>query len=130
MVLFGYDITLLTGIIAPLMVIIGVPNSILIINSYRFEYAKTQDKMQSLLTTIQQNTLTTFIANLTTAIGFGVLYFTDSSVLLEFGVTAAFGVMFTWLICMVMLLSFYPSSPRLLKKTLLHKAKQLSLPSS
>nr|WP_294896055.1 MMPL family transporter [uncultured Pedobacter sp.] len=103
MVLSGYDITLLTGIIAPLMVIIGVPNSILIINGYRFEIAKVQDKRTSLLLTIQKNILTTFIANLTTAIGFGVLYFTDSNVLQEFGVTAAFGVMFTWLICMVML---------------------------
>lgn len=112
MVFSGYDITLLTGIIAPLIVIIGVPNSILIINSYRFEYAKTQDKKASILITIQKNTLTTFIANLTTGSGFGVLYFTDSTVLQGFGVTAAFGVMFTWLICIFILpiiLSFLAS---------------------
>ncbi len=103
MVILGYDITLLTGIIAPLLVIIGIPNSILIINSYRFEFAQSQDKRTAILSTIQKNTLTTFIANLTTSIGFGVLYFTDSNVLQEFGVTAAFGVMFTWLICICVL---------------------------
>ncbi|HEX7365792.1 MAG TPA: MMPL family transporter [Pelobium sp.] len=114
MVLCGYDITLLSGIIAPLMVIIGIPNSILIINGYRSEYAKTKEKEASILATIQKNTLTTFIANLTTAVGFGVLYFTDSNVLQEFGLSAAFGVMFTWLICMAMLpviLSILPAQP-------------------
>jgi predicted RND superfamily exporter protein len=99
----GYEITLLTGIIAPLMVIIGVPNSILIINKYKTELLNGSDKLYALHTTIQKISLTTFIANLTTAIGFGVLYFTNSNVLKEFGITAAFGVMLTWIIFLMIL---------------------------
>jgi predicted RND superfamily exporter protein len=99
----GYEITLLTGIIAPLMVIIGVPNSILIINKYKTELLNGSDKLHALHTTIQKISLTTFIANLTTAIGFGVLYFTNSNVLKEFGITAAFGVMLTWIIFLMIL---------------------------
>ncbi|MBK0381884.1 MMPL family transporter [Pedobacter sp. SD-b] len=99
----GYEITLLTGVIPPLMVIIGIPNSILIINKYKGELQNGQDKIEALRITIQKISLTTFIANLTTAIGFGVLYFTNSDVLKEFGITAAIGVMLTWMIFLVML---------------------------
>ncbi|MBC7654954.1 MAG: MMPL family transporter, partial [Oligoflexus sp.] len=103
MATFGYEITLLTGVIPPLIVIIGIPNSILIINKYKMELQNGNDKLQALHTTIQKISLTTFIANLTTAIGFGVLYFTNSNVLKEFGITAAIGVMLTWLIFLAML---------------------------
>lgn len=103
MATLGYEITLLTGIIAPLMIIIGIPNSILIINKYNTELKNGNDKPQALHITIQKISFTTFIANLTTAIGFGVLYFTDSNILKEFGITAAIGVMLTWLIFLVML---------------------------
>ncbi|OAQ40643.1 Fis family transcriptional regulator [Pedobacter psychrophilus] len=103
MATLGFEITLLTGIIAPLMVIIGVPNSILIINKYKIELQNGNDKLKSLQITIEKISLTTFIANLTTAIGFGVLYFTNSNVLKEFGITAAIGVMLTWLIFLMML---------------------------
>lgn len=103
MAILGFNITLLTGIIAPLMVIIGIPNSVLIINKYHFEYQNHQNKKTALLFTIEKIAATTFIANLTTAIGFGVLYFTNSNVLQEFGITAAFGVMLTWLIFIIIL---------------------------
>lgn len=103
MTTLGYEITLLTGVIPPLMVIIGIPNCILIFNKYHAELAKNQDQKTALQITIQKISLTTFIANLTTAIGFGVLYFTNSDVLKEFGLTAACGVMFSWLICLSLL---------------------------
>ncbi|MDA9555569.1 MMPL family transporter [Pelobium sp.] len=119
MALAGFEITLLTGIIPPIIVIIGIPNSILILNKYRTEFAKSEDQIVALSLTIQKIAITTFIANLTTAIGFGVLYFTQSNVLKEFGTTAAIGVMFTWAICLFMLpiiLSFLPH-PKIKTKT-------------
>lgn len=103
MALLNYYITLLTGVIPPLIVIIGIPNCILILNKYRTEYQKKADRQLALRITIERISLTTFIANLTTAIGFGVLCFTNSDVLKEFGITAAIGVMFTWLICLCLL---------------------------
>jgi predicted RND superfamily exporter protein len=112
MAFFGFEITLLSGVIPPLIVIIGIPNSILIINKYKIEYQKSGDKIGALTLTIQKIGLTTFIANLTTAIGFGVLYFTQSDILKEFGITASIGVMLTWMICLLLLpivLSFLTS---------------------
>nr|HPR61377.1 MMPL family transporter [Prolixibacteraceae bacterium] len=38
MVLFGYQITILTGMIPPLLIVIGIPNSIYILNKYHHEY--------------------------------------------------------------------------------------------
>lgn len=111
LVLFGYNITLLTGLIPPLIVVIGIPNGILLINKYHVEIAAKGDKMQALETVIKRVAITTFIANLTTAIGFGVLYFTNSELLMEFGSVAALNVMATWAISLIfipIIFSFLP----------------------
>lgn len=97
LVLFGYELTLLTGLIPPLIVVIGIPNSILLLNKFHSEFSNHGDKKIALQTVIQKISITTFIANLTTAVGFGVLYFTESELLMQFGIVAAIGVMVTWL---------------------------------
>jgi predicted RND superfamily exporter protein len=101
LVLFGYDITLLTGLIPPLIVVIGIPNSILLINKYHTCLAEEGDKIKALQYVISRVGITTFIANLTTAIGFGVLYFTNSELLMQFGSVASISVMVTWAISLI-----------------------------
>ena len=111
LVMFGYDITLLTGLIPPLIVVIGIPNSILLINKYHNEFTRHGDQQRALKTVIERIAITTFIANLTTAIGFGVLYFTNSELLMQFGMVAAINVMATWLLslCLIpIIFSFLP----------------------
>jgi predicted RND superfamily exporter protein len=103
LVLFGYEITILTGLIPPLIVIIGIPNSILLLNKYHNELKKHGDKQKALSITIERIAVTTLIANVTAAIGFGVLYFTGSELLMQFGSVAALNVMFTWLICLCLI---------------------------
>lgn len=103
LVLFGYEITILTGLIPPLIVIIGIPNSILLLNKYHNELKKHGDKQQAWAVTIERIAVTTLIANVTAAIGFGVLYFTGSELLMQFGSVAALNVMFTWLICLCLI---------------------------
>lgn len=100
LVMFGYEITMLTGLIPPLIVIIGIPNSILLLNKYHNELRKHGDKAKALHVTILRISETTLIANVTAAIGFGVLYFTGSALLVEFGLVAAINVMITWFICL------------------------------
>lgn len=107
--LFDYRITLLSGLIPPLIMVIGVPNCVFLINKYHAEYARHKNKIKALARTIQTIGVTLFLANITTAIGFGVLYFTGSSLLVEFGNVAAIGVMTTYMITLVLipiLLSF------------------------
>jgi len=103
LVMFGYEITILTGLIPPLIVIIGIPNSILLLNKYHNELRKHGDKEKALHVTILRISETTLIANITAAIGFGVLFYTGSALLVEFGVVAALNVMATWFICLCLI---------------------------
>lgn len=103
MVMFHYEITILTGIIPALVVIIGVPNSIFILNKYYYEFSHQHNKQAALLTTIEKVAITTFIANVTTAIGFFVLYFTASELLLQFGLVASIAIMLTFALSLVLI---------------------------
>jgi len=102
-VLFGYKITILTGLIPPLIVVIGIPNSILILNKYHTEYMLLQDKFKALTIAIRRVGSTIFFANVTTAIGFGVFGLTNSEVLTEFGIIASMNVMVTWLFSLILI---------------------------
>jgi len=111
LVLMGYKITMLTGLIPPLIIVIGIPNSILLLNKYHSEFRIHGNKIKSLARMIQRIGFTTFLANLTTAIGFGVFYFTKSDILMEFGLVASINVMSTYLISIVLIpivFSFLP----------------------
>jgi uncharacterized protein len=99
--LFDYKITILTGLIPPLIIVIGVPNCIFLINKYQEELLKQKDKLTALKISIEKVGLSNFLANITTAIGFGVFYFTNSSLLVEFGIVAAINVMSTFLVALV-----------------------------
>ena len=101
MQLFGYKITILSGLIPPLIIVIGIPNCVFLINKYHAEFVKHSNKMKALSRTISSMGGTLFLANVTTAIGFGVLYYTSSPLLVEFGIVAAIGVMLTFLISII-----------------------------
>ncbi|GAA4406246.1 MMPL family transporter [Nibrella viscosa] len=110
-VLFGYKITLLTGLIPPLIIVIGVPNAIFLLNKYHEELSRHGNQMRALSLAIEKVGETTFYANLTTAIGFFVFYFTNSPLLLEFGMVAALGVLTTYamsLMLIPMVFSYLP----------------------
>src|SRR5688572_7308957 len=109
--LLHYKITILTGLIPPLIMIIGVPNCVFLINKYHNEFARHGNKIKALTRMITTVGVSLFLANVTTAIGFGVLYFTSSSLLVEFGVIAAINVMITYFITLIsipIILSFLP----------------------
>ena len=111
-VLFGYKITLLTGLIPPLIVVIGIPNCVYFLNKYHTEYAKDGNKTRALVHMIQRMGIVTLFTNLTAAIGFGVFCFTKSSLLKEFGVVAGLNIMLIFLISFIFLpsvLSYLPA---------------------
>lgn len=109
-VLFGYKITILTGLIPPLIIVIGIPNTIFLVNKYQEEFLKHNDKMRALAVSIEKIGKTTFLANVTTFIGFFVFYFTGSPLLLEFGLVAAIAVMSTWAISLILIPIFFSYS--------------------
>ncbi|MFN8235641.1 MAG: MMPL family transporter [Bacteroidia bacterium] len=109
--LFNFKITILTALIPPLIMVIGVPNCIFLINKYHSEYARHGNRIKALARMISTVGISLFLANITTAIGFGVLVFTNSSFLTQFGMVAAINVMVTYFITLVfipIILSFLP----------------------
>lgn len=111
MALFGFKITALSGLIPPLLIVIGIPNSILMLNKYHSEYVRHGGKAKGLARMVQRIGFTTLLANVTTAIGFFVFYFTSSRLLMEFGLIASINVMATWLISLFLIpimFSFLP----------------------
>lgn len=101
--LLNYKITVLSALVPPLILIIGVPNCIFFINKYHAEYARHKNKTKALARMINTMGITLFLANLTTAIGFAVLYFTDSALLVEFGVVSGINVMITFGITLILI---------------------------
>ncbi|WP_247680014.1 efflux RND transporter permease subunit [Chitinophaga polysaccharea] len=111
-VLMGYKITLLTGLIPSLIVVIGIPNCVYFLSKYHTAYAKDANKTRALVHMIQRMGIVTLFTNLTAAIGFGVFCFTNSAILKEFGVVAGLNIMFIFLISFIFLpsvLSYLPA---------------------
>lgn len=101
MALLGYEITILTGLIPPLLIVIGIPNSIYIINKYHQEYNRMKDKKKALAYVIEHTGNAIFLTNLTTAIGFATFIITRSDILKEFGLVASLNVMLLFVLSMI-----------------------------
>ncbi|WP_345080046.1 efflux RND transporter permease subunit [Nemorincola caseinilytica] len=110
-VLLGYKITLLTALIPPLVVVIGIPNCVYLLNRYHHEYNRNPNKMKSLLRTVDRMGIVTFFTNLTAAIGFGVFFFTKSVLLKEFGLVAGINIMAVFLISLIFIPAFFSFLP-------------------
>lgn len=117
--LFQFKITLLTGLIPSIIVVIGIPNSVYMLNKYHHEYSTHGDQMKALSKIIRNIGIVTFITNFTTAVGFFVLVFTGIPILMEFGIVAGINIMCTFIVSTIMIPSvfslFKPPSDRHLK---------------
>ncbi|MEP6926201.1 MAG: MMPL family transporter [Ginsengibacter sp.] len=110
--IFGYKITLLTALIAPLVVVIGIPNCIYFLNKYHSTYKKTGNKEQSLIDMVSKMGVVTLFCNLSAAIGFAVFALTNSAILKEFGQVAGISIMLIFVISFILLpgvLSYMPA---------------------
>ncbi|MBE7178751.1 MAG: MMPL family transporter, partial [Mucilaginibacter polytrichastri] len=67
------------------------------------ELANGKQRAEALSVAIHQAGVTTFIANLNTSIGFFVLYFTNSEILMEFGLVASINIMATFALSLVLI---------------------------
>lgn len=111
MVLFGYKITILTGMIPPLLIVIGIPNSIYILNKYHQEYRIHQNKIKALKRVIMKIGNAILLTNLTTALGFVTFTTTSSQILKEFGVIASLNILFLFILSILLIpiiFSFLP----------------------
>jgi predicted RND superfamily exporter protein len=112
MQLFGYNITLLTAIIPPLIVVIGVPNCIYFLNKYHTAFKDTGNKEEALRTMVGRMGIVTLFCNIAAAIGFAVFALTRSALLKEFGMVSGINIMLLFFISLIFIpavLSYLPA---------------------
>ncbi len=118
-VLFGYKITILTGILPPLLIVIGVENSIFLLNKYLSEFREHGNKVKALSRMISRIGNANLLTNATTAVGFAAFIITGNQLLVEFGIIAALNIFLIYLLSLFMLpilFSFFPEpKPKHLK---------------
>jgi len=101
--LFGYKITLLTALIPPLLVVIGIPNCIYFLNKYHSSFKETGNKEQALINMISKMGIVTLFCNIAAAIGFAVFALTKSILLKEFGTIAGINIMMLFFISLILI---------------------------
>ena len=107
MALLGFDVTILTGVLPPLLIIIGVENSIFMLNKYHREFDICHDKMQALKNVIIRIGPANFLTNTTTAVSFASFIITRNVLLVPFGILASVCIMLTYVMTMVLLPTFF-----------------------
>ena len=107
MALLDFDVTILTGVLPPLLIIIGVENSIFMLNKYHREYDVCHDKMQALKNVILRIGPANFLTNTTTAVSFASFIITRNGLLVPFGILASICIMLTYVMTMVLLPTFF-----------------------
>ena len=109
--LFGFKITLLSALIPPLIVVIGIPNCIYFLNKYHTSYINKTDQRKALVEMVGKMGIVTLFCNIAAAIGFGVFALTSSVILKEFGIVAGINIMALFVISLIVIpavLSYLP----------------------
>ena len=101
--LFGFKITLLTALIPPLIVVIGIPNCIYFLNKYHTSYIKYGNKEKAIVEMISKMGVVTLFCNISAALGFAVFALTKSLILKEFGIVAGINIMALFFISLVII---------------------------
>ncbi|VAV85991.1 Exporter protein, RND family [hydrothermal vent metagenome] len=119
-----YEITVLTALIPPLIIVIGIPNCIFLINKYQHEVKKHGNKAKSLQRVISKIGNATLMTNVTTASGFATFIITDSKLLTEFGIVASLSILAIFILCLLIIPIIYSYMPMPKDKHLEHLSKR------
>jgi predicted RND superfamily exporter protein len=109
--LLGYKLTVLTGLLPPILVVIGIPNCVYLLTKFHQEYAKYGNKIKAIVVVVKKIGVVTLITNATTAVGFLVLYFTGVDALKEFGIVAGINIFNTFVISIVLIPAIFSWLP-------------------
>ncbi len=109
--LLNYEITVLTALIPPLIIVIGIPNCIFLINKYQHEVKLHGNKVKSLQRVITKIGNATLMTNVTTASGFATFILTESTLLKEFGTVASLSILAIFILCLLIIPIVYSFLP-------------------
>ena len=109
--LLNYEISVLTALIPPLIIVIGIPNCIFLINKYQHEVKLHGNKVKSLQRVITKIGNATLMTNVTTASGFATFILTESKLLKEFGIVASLSILAIFILCILIIPIIYSFLP-------------------
>ena len=118
--LFGYEITVLTALIPPLIIVIGVPNAVFLINKYQQEIKLHGQQAKALQRVISKIGNATLMTNITTASGFATFVFVKSQLLREFGILASVNILCIFVLALLIIPILYSFMEPPKKKHLNH----------
>lgn len=118
--LFRFEITVLSALIPPLIIVIGVPNAVFLINKYQQEIKKHGQQAKALQRVISKVGNATLMTNITTASGFATFVFVKSSLLREFGILASINIISIFILALLIIPIIYSFMPLPKKKHLNH----------
>ncbi|MCB0374578.1 MAG: MMPL family transporter, partial [Sinomicrobium sp.] len=121
--LLHYEITILTALIPPLIIVIGIPNCIFLINKYQQEVKKHGNQAKSLQRVISKIGNATLMTNATTAAGFATFIITESKLLKEFGIVASINILAIFILSLLIIPIIYSFMPLPKHKHLKHLNK-------
>ncbi len=122
--LMHYEITVLTALIPPLIIVIGIPNCIFLINKYQQEIRLHGNQAKSLQRVIAKVGNATLMTNLTTASGFATFILVKSELLSEFGIVASINIVAIFLLSLLIIPIVYSYMPVPKDKHLKHLNKR------
>ena len=122
--LLRYEITVLTALIPPLIIVIGIPNCIFLINKYQHEVKLHGNKVKSLQRVITKIGNATLMTNVTTASGFATFILTESKLLTEFGIVASLSILAIFILCLLVIPIIYTFLPYPKERHLEHLNKR------
>ncbi len=101
--IFGFKLSALMGLIPPLIIVIGVPNCVFLLNKYHSEYRKHGNQIKALSRVIHKVGNATFMTNATTAMGFATFIFVQSAMLHEFGIIASINILSVFFLSLIII---------------------------
>ncbi|AOW17419.1 transporter [Polaribacter vadi] len=122
--LFRFEITVLSALIPPLIIVIGVPNAVFLINKYQQEIKKHGQQAKALQRVIAKVGNATLMTNITTASGFATFVFVKSDLLREFGILASVNIISIFILALLIIPIIYSFMPLPKKKHLNHLEKK------
>ena len=101
--LFDHRLNIVTSILPALFVIIGMATTVHLCTAYYDQYARLDDRRGALSQAVGTVGISTFLACLTTAIGFAVLVLSGSHLLSVFGQFASVGIMMLYVLALTLI---------------------------
>lgn len=96
----GYPVHIMSSMIPIFLMPIAILNDVHVLSEFADRYGAIRDKRRTLLVVMEELYLPSFLAPLTTAVGFASLALTDIPPVRVFGLFTAFGILAAWLFSM------------------------------